>query len=211
MGKVELDILRADLGARAAEGQLNQNPIAAGGGLFKRAWWKRYREAPIYTRIVQFWDCAQKPGITNDYSVCATGGESEYGFFLMDIWRNKVSAPQLEQAVQNQYDRFKPNAIVIEDKSSGSSLIQNMNFKTKLPILPWEPGQRDKQVRASAVTPTVESGKVYLPEIGDWIETFIIEHERFPNAEHDDQVDTTSMALEYLRAGSAFPRIRSLG
>jgi predicted phage terminase large subunit-like protein len=207
-GKKELDDLKIGLGSHGAQGQLQQNPISSEGGLFKRTWWRTYKERPYLSRIVQFWDCAQKVGISNDYSVCATWGESHNGYYLLDIWRQKAEAPQLEQAVQNQYAKFLPNAVVIEDKSSGSSLIQNLKQKTTLPIIAFDPKARDKEVRASAITPTVEAGKCFIPEQSPWGEDFILEHERFPNAEHDDQVDTTSMAIEYLSKPKVEPRIR---
>jgi len=202
--------LKKELGSQAAQGQLQQNPISVEGGLFKRTWWKTYRGLHNYTKIVQFWDCAQKVGITNDYSVCATWGETDNGFHLLDVWRNKVEAPQLEQAVKNMFEKFRPQAVVIEDKSSGSSVIQNIRQKTLIPVIAFDPKQRDKEVRASAVTPTVEAGKCFIPESAPWLEDFLLEHERFPNAEHDDQVDTTSMALEYLSNKTAQPRIRQL-
>lgn len=209
-GKKELDDLKLGLGTAGAQGQLQQNPITSEGGLFKRKWWQTYREPPHFTRIAQFWDCAQKVGITNDYSVCATWGVAHNGYYLLDIWRNKVEAPQLEQAVKNQYEKFRPSEIMIEDKSSGSSLIQSLRQKTILPILAFDPKQRDKEVRASAVTPIVESGRCFIPESAPWLEDFLLEHERFPNAEHDDCVDTTSMALEHLSKQVVAPRIRFL-
>ena len=209
-GKKELDDLKLGLGSSAAQGQLQQNPMSSEGGLFKRKWWRTYKESPEFSRIVQFWDTAQKVGITNDYSVCATWGVAHDGYYLLDIWRNKVEAPQLEQAVQNQYLKFRPCQVVIEDKSSGSSLIQNIRQKTLLPIFAFDPKQRDKEIRASAVTPLVEAGKAFIPESAPWLEDFLLEHERFPNAEHDDTVDTTSMALEHLSKTISTPRIRFL-
>ena len=202
--------IKHDVGSYKWNSLYQQNPIPIEGGLFKRVWWKTYRGLHNYTKIVQFWDCAQKVGITNDYSVCATWGVTENGFHLLDIWRNKVEAPQLEQAVKNMFDKFRPQAVVIEDKSSGSSIIQNIRQKTLIPVIAFDPKQRDKEVRASAVTPTVEAGKCFIPESAPWLEDFLLEHERFPNAEHDDQVDTTSMALEHLSNKTAQPRIRQL-
>lgn len=202
--------MKMSLGSFFWSSMYQQNPIPITGGLFKRSWWKTFREPPNFSRIVQFWDCAQKVGISNDYSVCATWGQTNEGYYLLDIWRNKVEAPQLEQAIQNQYSKFKPNAVVIEDKSSGSSVIQNLRQKTLIPIIAYDPKGRDKEIRASAITPTVEAGKCFIPETVNWVEDFIIEHERFPNAEHDDQVDTTSMALEFFNKQQIIPRVRYL-
>jgi predicted phage terminase large subunit-like protein len=206
----DFESIKHDIGSYKWNSLYQQNPIPLEGGLFKRKWWIPYKEAPNFTRIIQVWDCAQKVGISNDYSVCATWGQAHNGYYLLDIWRNKVEAPQLEQAAQNLFAKWRPNEIVIEDKSSGSSLIQNLRQKTLLPILAFDPKQRDKEVRASAVTPIVESGRCFIPESAPWLEDFLLEHERFPNAEHDDCVDTTSMALEHLSKQVVAPRIRFL-
>ncbi len=194
-----LTLIKKEVGSYTWNALYQQNPIPVQGGLFKRKWWQRYRELPPTKRIVQFWDCAQKVGITNDYSVCATWAECTTGYYLIDLWQQKVEAPQLESACLSLYEKYKPNAVVIEDKSSGSSLIQSLRQKTRLPIIAYDPKARDKEVRASAATPSVEAGRCYLPEGASWAEDFIIEHERFPNVEHDDQVDTTSMMVEFMR------------
>lgn len=193
--------------------QLQQSPRPKSGGLFKRDWWQIYETAPSpLVEIVQFWDCAQKPGITNDYSVCATWGRTQNRFFLLDLWRDKVEGPILEAMANSLYEKWRPSAVVIEDKSAGSSMIQYLLRNTHIPVLPFNPGQSDKEVRAIAATPTVQAGKCCLPKNAPFTEAFIKEHEKFPRAAHDDQVDTTSMMVEYFnrRISSTTARIRSL-
>lgn len=204
--------LKKDLGSLASSGQLQQDPKPADGGMFKRKWWQWYRDLPLdIEQIVQFWDCAQKPGVTNDYSVCATWAKTSKGFFMLDLWREKVEAPDLERAVFTNFSKHKPNAVVIEDKSSGSSLIQTLLRETDLPVIPYDPGKLDKVTRASAVTPKVESGRCFLNDRIEGIEDFLLEHEKFPSAAHDDTVDTTSMMIEYFSMrGTSRPRVRTL-
>lgn len=207
-----------------AQGQLQQDPKPRSGGLFKSDWWRRYDASPsqIY-ETVQFWDCAQKPGITNDYSVCATWAKTPQGFYLLDLWRQKVEAPMLEAMAVHMFQKWKPDAIVIEDKSAGSSLIQYLRRHPdhRFPVLAFNP-ERDKEVRASAATPTVQAGNCILPNREilaqddegnsyDVLKAFIAEHERFPKAAHDDMVDTTSMMVAYFSKHMKIqPRIRSL-
>jgi len=204
--------LKLDMGSLASSGQLQQDPKPADGGMFKRKWWQWYRDLPLdIEQIVQFWDCAQKPGVTNDYSVCATWAKTSKGFFMLDLWREKVEAPDLERAVFTNFSKHKPNAVVIEDKSSGSSLIQTLIRETDLPVIPYDPGRLDKVTRASAVTPKVESGRCFLNDRIEGIEDFLLEHEKFPSAAHDDTVDTTSMMIEYFSMrGTSRPRVRTL-
>ena len=204
--------LEKDLGTAASSGQLQQDPKPADGGMFKRKWWKFHKLNPLNTiEVVQFWDCAQKVGVSNDYSVCATWAKTPQGFFLLDLWRKKVEAPELQRTVVALYNKHKPDAVVIEDKSSGSSLIQYLLLETSLPVIPFDPGKADKIVRASAATPTVEAGRCSLNEKIEDLEDFISEHEKFPNGLHDDTVDTTSMMTDYFnKRGNSQARIRTL-
>lgn len=189
-----------------------QRPTKAGGEIFKRSWWKFYDVIPsIITHRVQFWDTAQKPGLTNDYSVCSTWGKTNDGFYLLDIFRAKLEAPDLEQAIIQQYSKHKPHAVQIEDKSSGSSMLQYIRRNTTIPILSYDPKQKDKQLRAIEATPLVRSGKCFLPRQAPWLSDFLVEHEQFPAAAHDDQVDTTSQMADYFSNLNTYqPRIRTL-
>jgi predicted phage terminase large subunit-like protein len=160
--------------------------------------------------IVQFYDTAQKPGVTNDYSVCATWKKCVNGYYLLDLWRDKVEAPTLEKIVVANYNKWLPNKIVIEDKSSGSSLIQYLQHNTTLPVVPVDPTV-DKVLRAIDATPMQETGNLYLPENAKWLADFQIEHDQFPNGAHDDQVDTTGMMASYFRKLNNYrPRVRRL-
>jgi predicted phage terminase large subunit-like protein len=205
-----------NLGPYGYAAQVQQAPRPQGGGFAKAHWWKRYGELPkdIF-RVHQYWDCAEVPGVTNDYSVCATIGESPTGFYWLDVFRKQMGWPELEQTAKDLYEKWTyrtrqfggVSKVKIEFKSAGIQLYQQFKAHTLLPIEKFEPGQRSKEVRAAAALPTIAAGNCYLPdsyllsEGGDWVHDFIVEHEKFPHADHDDQVDTTSMAIEDLRLG----------
>lgn len=219
--KETLETLKKKLGSRGTASQLQQDPKAAEDGLFKRRWWKYYKELPPknqWRKIVQFWDTAQKPGISNDYSVCATWIETISGhLYLADLMRDKLDYPSLKASVKNNAAKWNPHAVQIEDKASGISLIQDLRLdntkpnELKIPIVAYDPGQVDKQVRASASTPTVEGGNCYLPEAAPWVEDYVKEHEQFPDSEYDDQVDTTSQMHDHFNGKpQSQPRVRRL-
>lgn len=201
-------------GLGQSHAQLQQDPKPASGGLFKREWWQPYSAAPSpILEIVQFIDAAQKPGITNDNSCIATVARTDSGYYWLDLWCEKVDMPTLEAITKQKYAQWKPDAVVIEDKAGGSSLIQYLLRATDIiiPVLPFDPGQRDKEVRASAAAPTVKGKRCHLPSGAEWVEDFVSEHERFPKASNDDRVDTTSMAIEYFaRKQAGEPRVRTL-
>jgi len=93
---------------------------------------------------------------------------------------------------------WNPIQILVEDKASGQSLIQELRYESALPIIPIKV-DKDKRARAEAVTPLIEAGLVSLPESAPWLNDYVDELAAFPNGAHDDFVDSTTQALNYLR------------
>jgi predicted phage terminase large subunit-like protein len=147
---------------------------------------------------MQSWDTAFKKGAENDYSVCTTWGVCDRGYYLLDCWKGKVEFPELKRTVINLAAKWNPRSILIEDKASGQSLIQELKSKTKLNILPISVDS-DKVTRAYAVTPMIEAGNVYLPEQAVWVQDFIDECAVFPNGVNDDSVDSMTQACNHFR------------
>ena len=70
--------------------------------------------------------------------------------------------PELKRVLASLAEQWNPNAILVEDRASGQSLIQELKNSTVLPIIPVRVDS-DKQTRAQAVTPLMEAGKIFLP------------------------------------------------
>lgn len=174
-----------------------QRPSALEGAIFKREWWRYFREAPKFGRIVQSWDTAFKVGQDNDFSVCTTWGEADNGWYLLDRWSRRVEFPALKATAIALAAQFEPGVVLVEDKASGQSLIQELRRDSRLPILAIKVDS-DKVTRAYAVTPSIETGRVFLPESAPWLTDYIDSMAAFPNAAHDDDVDSTTQALNYM-------------
>ena len=168
------------------------------GNLFRREDWRFYREPPKFSQVLQSLDSAFKAGAENDYSVLSTWGVAQDGFYLLHVWRGKVEFPVLKRQVVALAEIWNPNILLVEDKASGQSLIQELRSETRLPIRAVQV-DRDKLARAYAVTPLVEAGRVFLPEEASWVTAFIEELATFPKGGHDDQVDSFTQALNHLR------------
>lgn len=195
-----LENIRSSIGGRAFESLYQGNPTVAEGQIIKREWWQYFRERPQFSRTIHSWDTAFKDKTKNDYSVCSVWGEAQNGYYLLDIWRDRVEFPELKRVAVALYDRDMPNVVIVEDKASGQSLIQEMQRNTRIPVLPVKVDS-NKVARANSVTPLIEAGKVFLPENASWLFDYIEELSAFPNAEHDDQVDSTTQALSFMRMG----------
>lgn len=183
-------------------GQYMQRPAPVGGGIFKSEWWKWYRldATPKFKRIIQSWDTAFKTKEVNDYSVCTTWGEADSGYYLIDILKGKFEFPELKKIAISHAAKYKPHAILVEDKASGQSLVQELRRDSMLFIVPVKK-ESDKISCANAVTPMIEAGRVFLPEGHPEVGLFVSSCSQFPNAAHDDDVDSATQALNYLSRG----------
>ena len=190
--------IKNEMGTFGYASQILQNPVDDETAIFNPQWWQRYHSLPVMTNIIQVWDTAFEKGETNDYSVCATWGLDVNGFYLMNIYRDKITFPDLVAKSKSQFELYKPSIVIIEQKASGHSLIQQLRHETRIPIRAYDPQDKDKVVRAHEVSPRIESGHVFLPVDSYWLDEYLAEHHSFPHGTHDDQVDTTSMALKYL-------------
>lgn len=189
-------------------GQYLQRPAPIGGGLFKDEWWKYWRVEPIIEYKMIYADTAMKTGQENDYSVFQCWGMGRDGnIYLLDQLRGKWEAPQLLINAQsffnkhNQVEWSPLRQMKVEDKASGTGLIQQMS-QNGIPVVGIQ-RNRDKITRAYDVAPMIEAGRVYLPENADFLSEFLLESTQFPNGAHDDQLDPMMDAINDLLIGDA--------
>tara|TARA_R110000851_G_scaffold96792_2_gene209922 strand:+ start:9889 stop:10635 length:747 start_codon:yes stop_codon:yes gene_type:complete len=190
--------------------QMQQDPTPAKGGMFKDAYWRYYDVIPADIDLMRIYaDTAQKTKERNDYSVFQLWARSRTsGIYLIDQVRGKFEAPELESKMVEFWNKHKPTQfkpfgaqiIKIEDKSSGSSLIQSIVKDYSIPV---EPIQRntDKVLRAMGVVKYFATGHIHLPKNTDWVHDYKEEFRKFSplmNHKHDDQIDPTMDAVEDL-------------
>ena len=174
-------------------------PTVLGGNIIKSGWFKRYKQLPeLKYRLVDA-DTALKTKEANDFSVFGCGGLGKEGNLYITDWRRgKWEAPDLKRnaidfwikqlAMKNGVCRD----FCVEDKASGTGLIQEIKRGT--PPIPIRGIERDtdKLTRLQDVLGYIEAGRVYIPENAPWVSDFIAECEAFRGDmkhAHDDQVD----------------------
>ena len=161
-----LNYLRDALGKSNFSGQYQQAPAPSGGGLVEAEWFKTYTAADApkkFEMILQSWDTANKPTELSDYSVCTTWGVKEKHLYLLQVIRKRLGYPELKRAVHEQAELFDPQTILIEDRASGTQLIQELVGEGMHAIKSYEPAM-DKTMRMNSVTGTIEKGFVHLPD-----------------------------------------------
>ena len=112
--------------------------------------------------------------------------------YWLNVRRERLNFPDLVQAALDARDEYGL-PLCIEDYPFSRPLIQTLQTRVS-GVIPFKIEGRSKEARAQAATPYAEAGNFYLPRKARWVGDFIEEHAGFPNAAHDDQVDTTSMA-----------------
>src|SRR5216683_1139019 len=196
-----LEHIRRTIGEYNFAGQYQQSPAPLGGGLVKAEWFKRYgaNERPeSFDRILQSWDTANKATELSDFSVCTTWGIKGKDFYLLNVLRKRLEYPALKRAVREQQSLFNANLVLIEDKASGTQLIQELIADGCHRVTRYKP-ECDKIMRLHAQTAIIENGFVHLPEAAPWLAEYLHEMTVFPKGKHDDQVDSTAQFLDWFK------------
>jgi predicted phage terminase large subunit-like protein len=120
---------------------------------------------------------------------------------LLAVFRKRLNYPDLKRAVQKQSCELNADIILIEDKASGTQLIQDLQKEGVYGIRAYEPlPGSDKPLRLYAQTAEFESGRVLLPRSAPWLDEYTRELTTFPGTKYDDQVDSTTQALDHLKS-----------
>jgi predicted phage terminase large subunit-like protein len=197
-----LDDIRRKVGEYNFAGQYQQAPAPLGGGMVKAHWFRRYSPdelPPRFERVVHSWDTANKASELADFSVCTMWGIAGKNLYLVDVLRRRMEYPELKRAVLGEYARHRPDVVLIEDKASGTQLIQELLADGLHAVTRYKP-QSDKVMRLHSQTATIENGFVHLPQTAPWLAEYLHELSVFPNGRHDDQVDATAQFLDRLKA-----------
>lgn len=182
------------------EAQYQQNPQPVGGAIIQTKWLQYYKPENLrrqFASIVQSWDTANKSGELNDYSVCTTWGVRDGFFHLLDVFRKRMDYPELKCAVWDQYRRFRPGFVIIEDKGSGTQLLQELAREGMGPRAYCPESGQDKKMHLFNQAGHFERGRILLPESAPWLKDYVRELTTFPGTKHDDQVDSTTQMLDY--------------
>jgi predicted phage terminase large subunit-like protein len=207
----ELLALKEELPNSKWMAQYQQNPTSETSAIIKREWWQVWEdeEPPNCQFTLMAWDTAFEKTTRSDYSACTLwgvfyhpddNGISQANIILLNAFRDRMEFPTLKRVAIEHYQEWSPDSIIIEKKASGSPLIYEMRAMG-IPVQEFTPVKgNDKISRLNAVSDIFASGRVWAPNTS-WAEEVIDEVASFPAGEHDDYVDSTSLALMRFRKG----------
>jgi predicted phage terminase large subunit-like protein len=196
-----LEELKRSMGSAEFAAQYQQQPVPPGGNLINWAWFPVYDELPmrdVGDKTIISWDTAMSAGELSDYSACVVlqvKGETAY---VLDVVRERLEFPDLRRKIVEVHRRWRNNtnsyALLIEDKGSGMSLIQELK-REGIRAIGVKPTM-EKILRMNAHTARIEAGSVHVPRQASWLEDFRKEIMTFPASRYDDQTDALSQALD---------------
>jgi predicted phage terminase large subunit-like protein len=132
--------------------------------------------------------------------VCTTWGKKGNNLFLLHVYRERLDFPSLKRAVVERAELWKATTILIEDRASGTQLIQELLHEGIYGIKRYEPpAGQDKVMRMHSSCSLIENGFVFLPERAEWLTEYLREMKSFPHGKYDDQVDSTAQALDWIK------------
>jgi predicted phage terminase large subunit-like protein len=191
------------LGSMGFEAQYQQNPVPPDGNASRRQWLRYYDAAPALDLTVISWDTASTLHADSDWSVGTVWGLKGSDVYLLDVVRGRYEMPELRRLITATTQRHGAQATLIEDTDIGRAIIQEMRRHGPVRPIRW-PARLEKEARLLAQAPMFEAGQVLLPREAPWLATYVSELLAFPNAKHDDQVDSTSQGLNWLSQKIAY-------
>jgi predicted phage terminase large subunit-like protein len=198
-----LDELKQAMGSMAFSAQYLQRPVPLDGNLIRWEWFRTWTQLPDRQRvseIIQSWDTASKAAELNDYSVGITALRERNTIYVLDVVRARLEYPSLKKRIISEQARWKATKVLIEDKGSGTSLVQDLRRDSLYAVAIQPDG--DKVVRMAAGSAAIEDGRVHLPANAPWLDDFRAELLAFPNGIHDDQVDALSQLINWAQTRS---------
>ena len=179
-----------------------QKPAADEGALFPRKNWLDYLVLPqlgllrgCITVDTAGW---QKTDTSADWCAWSAWGMLDPKLYLADMDRGHWEFVEtVDRLIAQHHKYFWP--VVVEETPWAKPLVQQL--RDQIPGVVGIPPVTSKENRARAVMDIQHGLQAYIPKHHrhrtDWVE----EHASFPYGMHDDWVDNTTLAWQYLRRG----------
>jgi predicted phage terminase large subunit-like protein len=200
----QLNVMRGK-SAMVFAGQYMQQPAPAEGGLYKVRWFEQRHEyvAPFngFERIMLSVDGAFTSKQQNDASAITAWGIKSNNAYLLDCHNVRMDYPELETLITQIYAQHKAQGVLVENKASGLVLIPALR-KAGLSVIEINP-IKDKVSRVVQSTTPCEAGRVLLPKYANWLHKVEQQMFFFPNAKHDDIVDSVSQFINWWQGSGA--------
>lgn len=185
--------LQKEVGCYNFAAQYQQNPMPKSLSVFKEEWLDYFKpsDCPDVPTILS-WDTAASVKKHANYSACSAWRANKGNFYLLYVYRAKLTYPALRSKVSTLAKEWNAKTILIENKSSGQQLLQELS--SALNLIPLTP-QQSKGDRFINSLSFFENKKVLIPEHATWHQMLLQELLSFPYSKNTDQIDSITQYL----------------
>ena len=195
----QLGRLESEIGVHNFAAQYLQEPISNNCSLLSKEDISYYETLPEqFNYFIQSWDTAIKISENADYSVCTSWGVLNKEYYLISLFRQKLTYPELKNTIDKLAKKYNPKYILIEDKASGQQVIQDLRLDDFANIVAIKP-KLDKVTRFASTLPLFRSGAVRLPKQAAFNTVLLQELLSFPTCKNDDIIDSISQFLNFIK------------
>ncbi len=229
----KLDALKKQMGTLKFNQEYLNDPIDEETQVIRPEWFRWYKkdditfdeEGQVYffeerMIVLQAIDPAIAENEQNDYFATTTiGVTDDFKIIILEAKRFRMDFPTQVKFVIDNYEKWLPDTLGIEENGYQRALRQQVEVKGKIPIKKLKHTGVQKYTRIIRVSPLIENGLVYLREathgelgivdpygrisvrIHKNIQDFYEEATQYPRSPHDDMLDSFSMACELIKRG----------
>jgi len=192
-----LERIKANIGSKDWSALYQQQPAPDEGAMFKREWFRYYKERPKHLNIYAASDYAVTDS-AGDWTVhLIVGIDTEDNIYLLDLWRAQTSSDVWIESQLDLAAKWKPMIWAEEGgvihKSINPALTKRMRERSVYFRRETINPIHSKEARAQSISARYAMGKVYHPANAAWLADLEREMLSFPYAKHDDQVDPLSL------------------
>jgi predicted phage terminase large subunit-like protein len=207
----ELEHAKKEIGSFLYSQEYEAQFIEATSGLFKADWFKFYSVEQFGKKIkyrlskdrtVKLKDCRRVATVdlatstkqTADFTVVTSVAITPNNeMIVLDVDQQRLEAPDIIPLLERKVEQYDLQYIGVEKAGYQLAFIQ-MAKRQGLNIRELR-ADRDKVSRAYPLVAKMESGDIYFPKNAMWLGNVQTELLRFPEAEHDDIVDSLAYAV----------------
>ena len=213
-----LERIKRAIGDRDFTSLYQQRPSAEEGAFFKREWLRYYEwnERPPLEQLAIYaaWDLAIGKKSENDETVGITVGvDRQERVWLLDLVHGRWDALQICDAILDSWRAWQPQRVGIERgqifMTLGPLLRQRIKERSDWAFPLDEdglrPGKSDKSARAAPIQGRLRQGMVYIPRHVPWRDALVQQLLQFPNATHDDMVDSLAWIGQMMELFATVP------
>lgn len=203
LSRVALRDQRAELGEYGYAGQFMQDPIPAGGGMFKPAMIQIVDGMPKFKEfkhLVRYWDKAGTGGGGAFTVGVLMGKDFQDRYWILDVIRGQWDSATRERKILQTAHRDGFKVIVATEQEPGSGgkesaeatgrMLAGFRFRKDVP-------KGDKVTRADVFSTQVNNSNVLMVK-GYWNKEYLEEMKYFPFSRYKDQIDASSGAFAIL-------------